>query len=281
MEKIALITDSCGDLTQESLQKHHMTMFPIRVIYKDREYLDKIDITSEEMYARLSEEVPSTSLPDFAYCEKLLASLKEQGFTHFIVITVSAALSGTHNAIRLMFNEHPEVTSYLFDTRTLGYPEGVIAMEAAKLIEQGSSFDVIIDALEDVRQRTHGYIALDTLEYLKKGGRIGKVTAALGELLSLRPIISSNDDGVLYTFTKARGKKKAVSKVKEAILSYLDKGPCRLWILQGDAKAEAEALLNELKDHSNILEISLQTVGPSMGVHTGPGVVGCAILEEK
>lgn len=281
MEKIALITDSCGDLTHETMQALNISMFPVRIIYKDKEFLDKVTISSEEMYANLSEEIPTTSLPDFQYCEKILSSLKEHGFTHFIVITVSAALSGTHNAIRLMFEDHPEVTSYLFDSKTLGYPEGVIASEAAKLVKAGKSFAEIVSVLEDIRQRTHGYIALDTLEYLKKGGRIGTVAATLGEFLSLKPIISSNEDGILYSYAKARGKKKAIAKVKELALSYLDKGPCRLWVLQGAAQQEGESLLEDLKGHSNLLEISLQTVGPSMGIHTGPGVVGFALLEER
>lgn len=279
MQKIAIITDSCSDLTFETLNQYHITMFPIRIIYKDREFLDKVEITSEEMYASLQKEVPSTSLPDLAYCEKQVHRLKAEGFTDFIVITVSSNLSGTLNALRILGEHHPDVHFHFFDSLTLGYPQGVIAMEAAKRVQAGASVEEILTQLEDVRKRTHGYIALDTLEYLKRGGRIGKVTSTLGELISLKPIISSNDEGVLFTYCKARGRKQALSKVKQIILSYLDKGRCSLWILQGDALQDGMALLEQLKHHPNLNSISLETVGPSMGVHTGPNVVGFAILE--
>ncbi len=281
MEKIALITDSCGDLTLETMEALNISMFPVRVVYENEEFLDKIDISADEMYQRLKDEIPTTSLPDFHYCEKILSSLKAEGYTHFIVATVSSAVSGTHNAVRLMFEEHPEVTYHLFDTKTLGFPEGVITYEIALMIQEGKSYQEILDSLEDIRKRTHGYIALNTLEYLKKGGRIGTVAATIGEFLSLKPIISSNEEGTLYTYAKAHGKKKALSKVKEIALSYLDKGPCKVWVLQGAALSEGESLLADLKDHPNLTRISLETVGPSMGTHTGPGVVGFAIFEQS
>lgn len=280
MQKIAVITDSCSDLSFDTLEKYQITMFPIRIIYKERDYLDKIEISSEEMYARLKDEIPSTSLPDLHYCEVKIDELKAQGFTDFIIIGISSNLSGTLNALRILGEHNTDVNFYFFDTLTLGYPQGVIALEAASLVLAGESAETIMSKLENIRKRTHGYIALDTLEYLKKGGRIGKVTATLGEFIKLKPIISSNDDGVLYTHCKVRGKKQSLSKVKEIILSYLEKGKCSVWVLQGDALVEGTALFNELKSHPNINRLSLEKVGPSMGVHTGPGVVGFAILEE-
>lgn len=280
MQKIAVITDSCSDLSFDTLTKYQITMFPIRIIYKERDYLDKIEISSEEMYARLKNEIPSTSLPDLHYCEVKVNKLKSEGFTDFIIIGVSSNLSGTLNALRVLAEHHPDVQFHFFDTLTLGYPQGVIAVEAATLVLTGSSVEAVLSKLEDIRKRTHGYIALDTLEYLKKGGRIGKVSATLGELIKLKPIISSDDEGILYTYCKVRGKKQSLSKVKEILLSYLEKGKCSVWILQGDALAEATILWEELKSHPNINRLSLEKVGPSMGVHTGPGVVGFAILEE-
>ncbi|MEG0353891.1 MAG: DegV family protein [Niameybacter sp.] len=280
MKKIAVITDSCCDLTFDTLEKYALTMFPIRVIYKNKEYLDKIEISSEEMFSRLSEEVPSTSLPDLHYCENKVHELKARGVTDFIIIGVSSQLSGTLNALRILSEHFPELNFHFFDSLTLGYPQGVIAIEAGKMAMTGDSVEEILTKLEDVRQRTHGYIALDTLEYLKKGGRIGKVTATIGELIKLKPIISSNDEGVLYTHCKVRGKKQSFAKVKELILSYLEQGKCSVWVLHGDALDAGKDLYVSLKDHPNLNHLSLETVGPSMGVHTGPGVVGCAILEE-
>ncbi|MGL4736534.1 MAG: DegV family protein [Cellulosilyticaceae bacterium] len=278
MTKIALITDSSCDLTFNDLEKHDIIQFPIRIIYKDREYLDKVEISSEQMYAQLSEEVPSTSLPDMHYCENILKDLIDQGYTDAIVVNVSTALSGTQNSIRLLAEQFPELNFHFFDTKTLGYPQGVIAMEASKLIKKDLSCTQILAQLEEVRQNVKGFIAIETLEYLIKGGRIGKVAGTVGELLHIRPIISSNDEGILYSYTKARGKKQVFTKLRNTLMEFLDASPCRVWILQGDAKAEAESFLESIKDHPNLTEISLETVGAAMGIHTGPGVVGFAIL---
>lgn len=281
MTKIALITDSSCDLSFEDLKKHNIIQFPIRVIYKDKEYLDKIEISSEEMYRRLKQEVPSTSLPDMHYCENILQQLIEENYTDVIVTNVSTALSGTQNSIRLLAQQFPALNFHFFDTKTLGFPQGVITLEASKLIAQGLSCTEILDRLEDVRQRTNGFIAIETLEYLIKGGRIGKVSGTVGELLHIRPIISSNDEGVLYSYTKARGKKQVLSKLKKTLMEFLDASPCRVWILQGDAKEDALAFLEDVKNHPNITDISLETVGAAMGIHTGPGVIGFAILSQK
>lgn len=280
MTKIALITDSSCDLTFNDLEKHDIFQFPIRIIYKDKEYLDKIEISSDEMYAKLSKEVPTTSLPDMHYCENILKKLIAEGYTDAIVVNVSTALSGTQNSIRLLTEHFPELNYHFFDTKTLGYPQGVIAMEASKLIKQGLSCDEILSKLEEVREKVKGFIAIETLEYLVKGGRIGKVAGTVGELLHIRPIISSNDDGILYSYTKARGKKQVFTKLRNTLLEFLDESPCRVWILQGDAKVEAEAFLESIKDHPNITELTLETVGAAMGIHTGPGVVGFAILKK-
>lgn len=280
MTKIALITDSSCDLSFNDLEAHNILQFPTRIIYKDREYLDKIELSSEEMYAKLKDEVPTTSLPDMHYCENTLKELVQKGYTDVILTSVSTALSGTQNSIRCLSEHFPELKFHYFDTKTLGFPQGVITLEAAKLIKQGLSCEEILVRLETVRQKVKGFIALETLEYLVKGGRMGKISGTIGELLHIRPIISSNDEGVLYSYTKARGKKQVFSKLKKTLMEFLDESPCRVWVLQGDALEDATAFLEDIKTHPNITEISLETVGASMGIHTGPGVVGFAILTQ-
>lgn len=280
MTKIALITDSSCDLSFKDLEDHNIIQFPIRIIYKDKDYLDKVEISSEEMYSRLKDEVPSTSLPDMHYCENILHQLIAEGYTDVIVTNVSTALSGTQNSIRLLAQQFPTLKFHFFDTKTLGFPQGVITLEASKLIKKGLSPQEILDKLKLIRQHVKGFIAVETLEYLIKGGRISKVAGTVGELLHIRPIISYNDEGVLYSYAKARGKKQVLSKLKKILVDFLDENPCRVWILQGDALNEATAFMEEVKDHPNITEVSLETIGAAMGVHTGPGVVGFAILSK-
>lgn len=281
MEKIALITDSSCDLTNKDLEKHNIKMLPFRIIYKDREYLDKITMSSEDMFKSLEEEIPTTSLPDLEYTEKIFKDLEKEGVTDAIVVTVSSKLSGTYNSIRLFSEDFPNIRFHFFDTRTLGFPVGAIALEASKLIAKGDSVQVIMEELEDVRKRVNGYVTLDTLEYLIKGGRMGRVQGAIGQLLHIKPIVHHSEEGVLYAHSKARGRKQALSKLKGIVNEYLDKGKCRIWVLNGAAKEESMALLESIKNHPNVTEISLETIGASMGIHTGPRAVGVCILEEK
>ena len=196
MEKIALITDSACDLSNEIMNEFNIHSLPFRIIYKDNEYEDKVNITSDDVYSNLSNEIPTTSLPSIESIETLLCKLENEGYTHVISINISSNLSGTPNSVRLILNEHPKLISYIFDTKTLTLGEGVIVLEAAKMINSGKSFDEIISALPKMRKKSHVYFTLNTLEYLKKGGRIGRVSGTIGELFKLKPIIVVNDDGI-------------------------------------------------------------------------------------
>lgn len=279
MHKIKLLSDSSCDLSCETAEKYNIGLLPIKVIYKEKEYLDKITISSEEMYSRLPEEIPTTSLPDMDYCRKLLDELRADGYTDVIVITVSSKLSGTLNGIRILSHDYEDMKFHFFDTKTLGYPQGTIAMEAAKMLDKGMSIEEILENLEDVRKRVTGYVAVNTLEYMVKGGRISKVKGTIGEMIHLKPIISSNEEGMLYKYNQSRGRVQSINKLKKAIEEHLNKSKCCLWVLSGDAKEEAQNLYNEYKDDPRVKEIYLETIGAAMGVHTGPGALGVSILE--
>lgn len=281
MQKIKLLSDSSCDLSVETAKRYNIGLLPIKLIYKDGEYLDKITISSEEMYARLKEEVPTTSLPDMDYCRKVLNQVKEEGYTDVIVITVSSKLSGTLNGIRILSHDFEDLKFHFFDTRTLGYPQGTIAIEGAKMLDKGMTVEEILEKLKDVRKRVTGYVVVNTLEYMVKGGRIGRVKGALGEMIHLKPIISSNDEGLLYKYNQSRGRVQSLSKLKKTLEEHLNKAKCNLWVLSGDAKEEAQNFYNEFKDDPRVNEISLEVIGAAMGVHTGPGALGVSILELK
>ncbi|SFD00464.1 DegV family protein [Clostridium uliginosum] len=281
MQKIALITDSSCDLSQATLDKYNIKLLPFRVIFNDREYLDRITITSDELFSYLENEIPTTSLPDLEYSTKILESLISEGYTHVIIITVSSNSSGCFNSIRLLCEHYPELQYHIFDTKTIGYPVGAITTQAGKLIDNNTNFEDIINKLEDIRVKTHGFVTFTSLKYLKQGGRIGRVAGAIAETLNLKPILSSDEDGLLYAYAKARGRKQSIVKLKQIMMSYLDKGKCRVWILNGASDQEAKDLLEDVKSHPNITEISLETIGACTAVHTGPGTIGLCIFEEK
>jgi len=281
LQKIKIISDSSCDLSLETARENNVGILPIRVIYKDNEYLDKIEISSEEMYASLSREIPTTSLPNIGYCHKLFDDIKSEGYTDVIVITVSSKLSGTYNSVKVIAHDYEGLNFSFFDTRTLGYPEGTIVLEATKMVDKGMQVEEILENLENVRERVFGYVAVNTLEYMVKGGRISKLKGTLGEMIHLKPIISSNDDGALYKYAQSRGRVQSINKLKKILDEHLEKSPCKVWVLSGDAKEEAEAFYNYFKTNPRVEEIHLETIGPAMGVHTGPKSLGISILELK
>lgn len=280
MEKIALVADSTCDLSQELIEKYNVHMLPLRVIYKDREYIDRIDITPDYVYENLHKEVPTTSLPSMKDMHEMFEGLIEKGYTHAIVISISSGLSGTCNSLKLVSESHPEITTTVFDSKSLSFGAGEIVIQCGELIAKQKSYEEIVQELPKIKDRISLFFIVDTLEYLKRGGRIGRVAGTIGELLNIKPIISTNEDGVYYTYTKVRGKKQAVSKLLNVVNEILQKNRCKVWVMHGGALEEGKAVFETMKNFSNISNIDFGQIGPVSGVHAGPGLIGIVTVKE-
>lgn len=281
LSKIALVTDSTSDLRKDEIDKHNIHVLPLRIIYKDREYIDRVDITPDEVYDNLHIEVPSTSLPSMNDIDNMFTKLEKEGYTHVIVVCISSGISGTYNSINLASHDHPNIISHVFDSKSLTLGTGAIVLKCADLLESGKNFDEIISKLPSLRDRIKVYYVLDTLTYLVKGGRIGKVSGTLGEFLNLKPIISINEDGVYYNYAKVRGRKQSISKLIDITKQSLDKSKAKVWVLQGGALEEGKALYEDISKLPNIAEIRFSDISPVLGVHTGPGLLGIVIMTEE
>lgn len=274
MEKIALITDSASDINSELIKKYNINVLPFKIIFSDKEYKDGVDITPSILYEKLPTEIPTTSLPSISEFTELLEKLKSDGYTHAIIITISNCFSGTFNAARLASESVSDITTFVFDSLTLTMSEGAIVLETATLIEEGKSFNEITNELPTIRKKIDVFFTLDTLTYLKKGGRIGKVAGTIAEALNIKPIITIKDDG-FHTYSKVRGTKQSISKLSNILNDYLAKGKCKVWIMNGDAPDKADLLYNAIKNSDNLVECTLGgMIGPALGVNTGPGLVG-------
>lgn len=280
MQKIAILTDSSSDLSKEEREQKGIFLLPLRIIYKDREYLDHLDISPSEVYETLDVETPTTSLPSPEYMDKIFDKIEAEGYTHVIGIFISNSLSGTMNAVRLQIQERTNFEYTLFDSGIIGYPLGCIVLKALEFAKQGKSFEEICDALPSIREKTTGYYTLNTLEYLRKGGRIGKVAGTIGQLLHLKPIITVGEDGAYITIDKARGRKQSLKKIKDLADDLVKKGACNLYILHGNARLEAEALMQSFVGNNNIKNLEIREIGPAMGVHAGPGMLAFAYQKE-
>lgn len=278
-EKIALLVDSGTDVPQDVMERYGIYMIPLQIIYKERTYTDKVDITPEEVYRRLEEEVPSTSLPDGAQIQKVLEKIKEDGYEKLLIVTISSGLSGTYNVLRLIGQEEEGLEVYVLDTKSIGIGAGLQAIHAAELIDSGLTFEALIAQLKKEIVQNKVLFNVGTLEYLQKGGRIGLVTSIIGTALKLNPTISCNEDGVYYTVAKSRGRKRSIDKLVEIAEEFIgNHQEFRIAVAQGDAYEEGLQLKAKIEARfPNAKEILFGTISPALVVHTGPSLLGMGI----
>lgn len=280
MKRIALVTDSTADLTDEIIKECDIHTISLKVRFGDREYSSD-ELSSNEFYQRLSEAdvLPKTSQPTPDEFGRLYSKLLDS-YQEVISIHLSSALSGTFNAANVAKEKFKEKI-HIIDSKNISLGMGLIVMEAAKNIKEGYDTKWIVENLTKARKNIETLFTLNTLEYLQKGGRIGRVQGFMGSLLNIKPIIRVGDDGVYHTFGKAHSQKKALDHVAQALLE-LTKGRkyMKLVVAHGAAQ-QAGTYLKETLENALQLPASVFTqVGPVIGVHTGPGTVGAAIQYE-
>lgn len=280
MKKIALVTDSTADLTEEMRKECNAHIIPLTIRFEDQEYLDG-EITSEEFYRRLAEEkvLPKTSQPspeDFVNLYQRL--LKD--YYEVISIHLSTGLSGTINAAHLA-KEKIKGRIHVVDSKTISLGVGLMVMDTAKSIKEGLNSSQILERLSTVRKNIETLFTLNTLEYLQKGGRIGKVHSLVGSLLNIKPIVRVGDDGIYHSYGKARSQEKALKGIVQAFQNLaVGRKPSRLVVAHGVALRAGIFLKEALEEAFNLTASTLTQVGSVIGVHTGPGTIGAAIQFE-
>jgi DegV family protein with EDD domain len=278
-EKIAILVDSCTDVPKEFRDRYHMYVAPLTIIYKDAEYRDGVDIQPEEVFARFSEEIPSTSLPNPSEVASIFKRIKADGYDKVIAVLISSGLSGTFEMIS-GFGAAPEglETRYI-DTKNIGIGSGFSAIRAGELIEQGLPFAEVCSGVEEAARGTRLFFCVSTLEYLVKGGRIGRVSGMVGTMLDLKPVISCDEDGIYYTVAKARGRKKSLRlAVEKAVEFATGAREYNITVMHGAAQAEADEVLVSLKEQLQEYRIAIEgQITPALVVHTGPGLIGIGV----
>ena len=277
-QNIAILTDSGTDVPVEFARTHNIFTLPLSIQFSDGLYLDGVTITPEEVYRRLPHEIPKTSLPSSEGILHTLQQIRESGYDTLFIITISSALSGTFNLMRLTARDVPELDCRLIDTRNIGIGAGFTVMRAAEMIADGASADEIEAKLQELVKSTTVFFCLPTLEYLAKGGRIGRVTATVGSLLDVRPIISCNEDGIYYTVQKARGAVRALSATLQNAKDYAANHVFHLAIAHGGVPELAAHVEAQLAGLISSAKSYVRTqVSPALGVHTGPGLIGVGV----
>lgn len=283
-EKIAIITDSGTDVPPKYIEKYNMYVVPLIVNYENQSYRDGIDININTICEKLKDEIPTTSLPSIDDIMETFEKVITDGYKKAIVITISSGLSGTHNAMRIAsetFDDKLDIM--LVDTKNIDIGAGFTAIRAGELIEQGFSFEEIKEQLDDAIANTKVYFCVKTLEYLRKGGRIGLVASVVGTALDLKPVISCNSDGIYYVVSKARGRKKSLKKALNEAKEYAKQfKEYNIAVVNVWSKEEAKEIEDNIKnDFPNVKSVFVGAISPALAVHTGPGLIGVGVQKIK
>jgi DegV family protein with EDD domain len=282
---VKIVTDSSAHLPQDQRQKHDITVVPLKAIFGTQVYRDEIDLTNEQFYEMLpkAKEHPTTSQPSAGEFAQVYRPLLEAG-KEIVSIHLSSKLSGTYAsacAAKTELETHLKKAMPLtiVDTPWLSMALGMLCLAAAQAAEAGQSREEIVAAVNALIPKLNLIFVLDTLEYLKRGGRIGGAKAMLGTLLNVKPMLQI-EHGQVEPLEQPRSRAKALRRLLEILEERADHKPLHVSVLHAQAADEARVLEKEIRTRFDCKEFYLTEIGSVIGVHTGPNAVGLAFYTD-
>ncbi len=280
---LAIVTDSTSDLTAAELQQLGVERVPLYVNFKGATHKDWVDITPKDIIEGVASgaDLPTTSQPspeDFAAVYRRVA---DAGADHVLVVTISSELSGTYQSATLAADGAP-VPVTVFDGRGASLGHGEMVRAAAALRDRGASLEDILAAMARIRDTNLVLFTVGTLEYLQKGGRIGRASALLGSLLNIKPILTVQD-GKIEPVTRARGVKKAQQEMVERFAKYVEgaSGPVVANLIHIQDEAAAKGLEAGIAAAGVQYQLrGIAEIGAVIGSHVGPGTFGLYAHED-
>ncbi|MGE5653637.1 MAG: DegV family protein [Bacillota bacterium] len=279
MTAIRIVTDSTADLPLSLVARYGIGVVPLTVIFGEETYRDGVDLSSGDFYRRLVSDPrhPHTSQPSPAAFAQEYQRMSAEGAERLLVFSISSRLSGTYQAA-VMASQMVDIPVDVIDTEQASLAMGWMVLTAAQAAESGASAEDILKWANDCKQRTSLLFVVDTLEYLKRNGRIGKASAMLGTLLSVKPILSLID-GVVTPVDKVRGSSKAIGRMVEICSQrHAGQSGLRIGILHAASPEPAAKLAETIHEALHPEEILISEIGPVLGAHAGPNAVGVAIV---
>lgn len=285
MPKIAIVTDSTAYIPQKNLEGLPVFTIPLHVIWGDETYKDNVDITQKVFYERLSSSkiMPSTSQPSPQEFVELYENIAKE-YDEILSIHISSQLSGTIDSAIQAKNILSNLKIEVIDSKSTSMGLGFLVLVAARYVQTGGDLRSCKELIESARNRVRIFFILKTLEFLKRGGRIGSASALLGSALNLKPILMI-EEGVVKPFAKVRTMQKALIRLSEILKDHIEgKTPVHLAIIQAEAEDDAVLLQNAISKtvgQKDIAEMVLTGISPVIGTHAGPGAVGICFLTDK
>ena len=280
-QKIALLTDSCADISPQLARENHIFMVPLRILCADGEYLDGVNIRAADIYRRLQAgELPQTSLPAGEDIGKALRQIVAEGYDGVIAVMLSSGLSGTFNLTRVIAEECRGMLQVkVFDSLNGSLGLGMTVLQLAEDIQNGMGWrELTARRAPQLIAGSFPFFSVDTLEYLQKGGRIGKVTATAGMLLQIKPLLTFAPDGQLQSVAKVRGRHQVIDKLVALTVQRCGEHKrYNLAVANGGAPEEMaqvkEKLTAALPNYDHIWE---GEIDGTLSVYIGDGILGAA-----
>lgn len=269
---VRIVTDSGCDLPESIVESLGIEVVPLTIRFGDEELIDRKELGNEEFWRRLqtTPTLPETAAPSPGAFEQRYRGLIADGATAIVCINMSSELSGTMQAAQVAATAMAgECLVEVIDSRSCSMGLGALCVSAAEQAAAGASLDEVVADVIDRRGRTRLFATLDTLEFLKRGGRVGNAQALLGSMLSIKPIIEVRN-GTVEDAGKVRTRSRALQAIVDRVLQQsID----QVSLLQGDAP-DFDVVLDRLAELVPRNQIIIGEVGPVIGTHAGPGVVG-------
>ena len=280
MPRVAIVIDSASDMPPEVAARQGISIVPLEVSFGEERFRALVDLTTDQFWERLLALPPDAPFPTTAAAspgefQAAFEGAFDRGADSIVCITISADLSGTYKSAVIGAGMLEGREIHVIDSRTASMGFGMLAQVAAELAEEGVSAQEIARVIEDRKSDVDLYVTLDTLEYLRRGGRISGASAAVGSLLSIKPIITVVD-GAVKKIDQVRTRGRA----RERTLELLTQRPLERATILHTTQAEVEAFREQFQQRSGLdpSRIQTMTVGPSVGPHLGPGGVGGTVL---
>ncbi len=278
MTRVAVVTDSASDLPAERAASLGVTVVPLLVRFGEIEYQTGVDITTEEFWAKLTAPdapFPTTAAASPGIFQATFERLFSQGTESIVCVTVGGKLSATLASARIAADALRGRDIHLVDSEQASMAEGILAEMGAEMAAAGAHGSEVSAALEARKKDVKLYVVLETLEYLRRGGRISAARAALGTMLSVKPIITLTD-GVVEQADRVRTR----SKARERLVELLTARPIERIAVLHAMVTEIETFAEQLRARSGVgaESVTIQPIGPTVGPHVGPGAYGAVVL---
>lgn len=280
MAKIKIVTDSTADIPQEIREQYGIEMVPLKIHFGEETLLDSVTVQADEFYTKLtqSEVMPTTSQPSpVEFLEVYKKLLEEDPEACILSIHISSALSGTYQSAVLAKSllEEEGKNIVIVDSKSASSGLGILVLAAAEVAAKGEkSLEECENLVLELRNHTQVYFLLETLEYLQKGGRIGKASAVVGSLLHIKPILSIDQGGEVFSADKVRGQKKAQARIIDLLRKdFSTDQEVNITIARTKADSGGEELVALIEENFNVKNTDYTVIGPVIGTHTGPGSV--------